>query len=121
MLGISKAMSGVGNIIMIGVAYMLLKQTGEPTDWHKLFWVLALLAALTFLARFWFVESPAWLLAHGKQAEAERNLRHFLGQDVYIGDAQPTKNTLLFLRLPVGNFFPEKHKTHYIERCPMGM
>ena len=48
MLGISKAMSGVGNIIMIGVAYMLLKQTGEPTDWHKLFWVLALLAALTF-------------------------------------------------------------------------
>lgn len=91
MLGISKAMSGVGNIIMIGVAYMVLKQTGEPTDWHKLFWVLALLAALTFLARFWFVESPAWLLAHGKQAEAERNLRHFLGQDVYIGDAQPTK------------------------------
>ena len=34
MLGISKAMSGVGNIIMIGVAYMVLKQTGEPTDWH---------------------------------------------------------------------------------------
>lgn len=108
MLGISKAMSGVGNIIMIGVAYMLLKQTGEPTDWHKLFWVLALLAALTFLARFWFVESPAWLLAHGKQAEAERNLRHFLGQDVYIGDAQPTKKHSAVSPVARRELFPGK-------------
>lgn len=91
MLGISKAMSGLGNIIMISIAYLVLKQTGNPTDWYKLFFVLALLAILTFLARFWFVESPAWLLARGRQAEAERNLRHFLGQDVYIGERQPMK------------------------------
>ncbi|MDE5638384.1 MAG: MFS transporter [Odoribacter sp.] len=109
MLGISKAMSGVGNIIMIFIAYLVLKRTGNPADWHTLFLVLALLAVLTFLARFWFVESPAWLLAHGRQAEAECNLRHFLGQDVYIGDAQPTKKQIAVSPVSRREFFSGKN------------
>lgn len=93
MLGLSKAMSGVGNIVMIFIAYIVLKHSDNPAIWHKLFLVLALLALLTFLSRFWFVESPAWLLAHGKTAEAERNLQHFLGQDVRFGELPSKKES----------------------------
>ena len=86
MLGISKATSGLGNILMILVAWYVLHTTAEPAIWNRLFLFLTLLAALTFFARFWFVESPEWLALHGRMAEAEKNVRHFLGQDVYIGE-----------------------------------
>lgn len=86
MLGISKASSGVGNILMIGIAWYVLKSSSNPELWNQLFLFLTLCAAATFLARFWFVESPEWLAVHGKVREAEKNIRHFLGNDVYIGE-----------------------------------
>lgn len=93
MLGISKATSGLGNILMIGVAWYVLKTSSDPTVWNKLFLFLTLFAAATFLARLWFVESPEWLALHGKVQEAEKNVRHFLGQDVYIGELANKKDT----------------------------
>lgn len=92
MLGISKATSGLGNILMILVAWYVLKTSSDPDIWNKLFLFLTLFAALTFLARFWFVESPEWLALHGKVPEAEKNIRHFLGQDVYIGELARKKD-----------------------------
>lgn len=86
MLGISKASSGVGNILMILVAWFILKTSSDPELWNKLFLFLTLFAAATFLARLWFVESPEWLALHGKVQEAEKNVKHFLGNDVYIGE-----------------------------------
>lgn len=86
MLGISKAASGLGNILMIGVAYFVLKHSSNPAIWNRLFLFLTFFAAITFLARLWFVESPEWLALHGKIQEAERNIKHFLGKDVYIGE-----------------------------------
>lgn len=86
MLGISKATSGLGNILMILVAYYVLRDSGDPSVWNRLFLFLTLFAAATFLARLWFVESPEWLALHGRIQEAEQNIRHFLGQDVYIGE-----------------------------------
>lgn len=86
MLGISKATSGLGNILMILVAWYVLKSSSDPAVWNKLFLFLTLFAVATFLARLWFVESPEWLALHGKVQEAEKNVRHFLGQDVYIGE-----------------------------------
>ncbi len=109
MLGISKAMSGVGNIMMISIAYIVLKHSDNPAIWHSLFLVLAVLAALTFLFRFWFVESPAWLLAHGKRVEAERNLRHFLGQDVSIGEPAPKKVQPVSVSEPRQSLFSRKN------------
>lgn len=92
MLGISKATSGVGNILMIVVAYYVLKVSADPALWNKLFLFLTLFAVLTFLARLWFVESPEWLDLHGKMKEAEKNIQHFLGKDVYIGELAHRKD-----------------------------
>lgn len=92
MLGISKASSGLGNILMIGIAWYVLKSSSEPELWNHLFLFLTLCATATFLARFWFVESPEWLAVHGKVQEAEKNIKHFLGKDVYIGELAGKKN-----------------------------
>lgn len=92
MLGISKATSGLGNILMILVAWYVLKNFSEPAIWNKLFLFLTVFAVLTFLARLWFVESPEWLALHGKVQEAEKNVRHFLGNDVYIDELANRKN-----------------------------
>ena len=92
MLGVSKAMSGLGNILMIIVAYYVLKGYDDPTLWNKLFLFLTLFAVATFLARIWFVESPEWLALHGKVQEAEKNVQHFLGKDVYIGELANRKD-----------------------------
>lgn len=85
MLGISKASSGLGNILMILIAWSVLKTSSNPELWNRLFLFLTIFATATFLARLWFVESPEWLALHGKVQEAEKNIRHFLGEDVYIG------------------------------------
>lgn len=92
MLGISKATSGLGNILMILVAWYVLKTSSNPELWNRLFLFLTLFATATFLARLWFVESPEWLALHGKVDEAEKNVRHFLGKDVYIGELANRKD-----------------------------
>ncbi|WP_294143000.1 MFS transporter [uncultured Sanguibacteroides sp.] len=86
MLGISKASSALGNVLMIIVAYYLLKSTGNPEIWNKLFLFISIFAAAAFLSRIHFAESPEWLAIHGKVQEAEKNVRYFLGNDVYIGE-----------------------------------
>lgn len=93
MLGISKASSAVGNILMIVVAYYILKNSSDPTLWNKLFLFITVFAVLAFLLRLWFVESPEWLAIHGKVKEAERNVQYFLGKDVFIGELA-NKSTL---------------------------
>lgn len=92
MLGISKASSGVGNILMILVAWFVLKTSSDPTLWNRLFLFLTLFSALAFLGRLWFVESPEWLALHGNVQEAEKNIKHFLGKDVYIGELANKKD-----------------------------
>lgn len=95
MLGISKATSGLGNILMILVAWYVLKISSDPALWNRLFLFLTFFAVVTFLARLWFVESPEWLALHGKVDEAEKNVRHFLGNDVYIGELANKKDRLV--------------------------
>lgn len=92
MLGISKAASGLGSIFMIAIAYFVLKHSLNPAIWNRLFLFLTLFAAATFLARLWFVESPEWLALHGRIHEAEKNIKHFLGKDVYIGELTHKKD-----------------------------
>lgn len=93
MLGISKASSALGNILMIVVAYYILKNSSDPSIWNKLFLFITLFAILAFLLRLWFVESPEWLAIHGKVKEAEKNVQYFLGKDVFIGELA-NKSTL---------------------------
>ena len=92
MLGVSKATSGLGNILMILVSWYVLKHSTDPAIWNRLFLFFTLLSAATFLARFWFVESPDWLALHGRVDEAEKNVKHFLGQDVFIGELANKKD-----------------------------
>ena len=95
MLGVSKATSGLGNILMILVAWYMLKTSSDPELWNRLFLFLTLFAAVTFLERLWFVESPEWLVLHWKVREAEKNVQHFLGKDVYIGELANKKDQLV--------------------------
>lgn len=106
MLGISKATSGLGNIGMILVAWYVLKESSDPEIWNHLFLFLTFFAVVTFLARLWFVESPEWLALHGKVEEAEKNVKHFLGQDVYIGELASKKIRQPGPNLPAGIFLP---------------
>ena len=77
---------------MILVAWYVLKESSDPEIWNHLFLFLTFFAVVTFLARLWFVESPEWLALHGKVEEAEKNVKHFLGQDVYIGELASKKD-----------------------------
>ena len=70
----------------------VLKESSDPEIWNHLFLFLTFFAVVTFLARLWFVESPEWLALHGKVEEAEKNVKHFLGQDVYIGELASKKD-----------------------------
>lgn len=82
MVGAAKAASAVGNIVVALVCLPLLRSWGDPHHWNALLVVAAVLAALTALSRIGFAESPGWLMARNREAEAERAVRRLLGPDV---------------------------------------
>ena len=82
MVGLAKAASAFGNIIVAGVCYLLIEHWHKAQDWPELMWIVAVIAATMLLTRIWFYQSPRWLEHHGKPQEAERMLQKFLGPDV---------------------------------------
>ena len=52
--------------------------------WPHLLLLIAALGALMVVLRIRFAQSPGWLMAHGKPAEAEAAVRYFLGKDVEV-------------------------------------
>ncbi|MCH5217005.1 MAG: MFS transporter [Muribaculaceae bacterium] len=82
MVGLAKAASAFGNIIVAGVCYLLIEHWHKAQDWPELMWIVAVIAAIMLLTRIWFYQSPRWLEHHGKPQEAERMLQKFLGPDV---------------------------------------
>lgn len=121
MLGVSKATSGLGNILMILVAWYVLKTSHDPAVWNRLFLFFTLLAAATFFARLWFVESPEWLALHGKVQEAEKNVQHFLGKDVYIGELANKREVTAQPRVPHRDIFaPGNLKRVVLSGVPWG-
>lgn len=84
MVGVAKASSSVGNIVAAGISFFLLRDWGDPHMWNRLLLLVAVFALLMFLCRIRFEQSPGWLFAHDRDAEAERAVQYFLGRDVEI-------------------------------------
>ena len=105
MVGVAKAFSAFGSILAAMAALALLHRWQVPDHWNRLLLLVALLAVVMLLTRIRFMQSPGWLLAHGRRAEAEQAIRYFLGSDVAIGELEqrPRRNGPLKLRW--SNFF----------------
>lgn len=89
MIGVSKAASAFGNIIIAAMSFWLLSDWRSAESWPKLMWIVAVIAALMVVVRIRFYQSPVWLIEKGRDAEAEKAVREFLGPDVSIDTPAP--------------------------------
>ncbi|WP_297448990.1 MFS transporter [uncultured Alistipes sp.] len=86
MVGVAKASSSVGNVLVALVCVYLLDLWRDAVHWNGLLLLISALAVIMLLCRVRFAQSPGWLLAHGRTAEAQRAVRYFLGSDVVTGE-----------------------------------
>lgn len=86
MVGVAKASSAVGNVVMAFICFYILKNWVATDHWSGLFLLVAILAIVMLLCSVRFAQSPGWLMAHGRREEAERAVHYFLGSDVVIGE-----------------------------------
>lgn len=84
MVGVAKASSSLGNIGVAVACFFLLSMWKDPSLWNRLLLIIAALGGLMLLLRLRFAQSPGWLMAHGREAEAEEAVRYFLGKDVEV-------------------------------------
>lgn len=84
MVGLAKAASAFGNIIVAGICYLLIIKWQKAYDWPNLMWISAIIAAFMVICRIWFYQSPKWLEEHGKMKEAEECLHKFLGPEAEL-------------------------------------
>ena len=93
MVGVAKASSSLGNILVALICFYLLKEWQEPELWNRLLLIIAGFAFVMILSRIWFTQSPGWLMAHGRAKEAEAAVRYFLGPDVEVIEKGQTAET----------------------------
>ena len=95
MVGCAKAASSVGNIAVAAVCFFLLAKGGNPHIWNSMLLIISACAVIMLLCRIRFAQSPGWLIAHGRNKEAEAAVKYFLGNDVVIGriGGKPTTKT----------------------------
>ena len=86
MVGVAKASSALGNILVAVACFLLLRSWNDPVLWNRLLLLIAALALVMLLCSLRFEQSPGWLIARGRYAEAERAVHYFLGSDVGIGE-----------------------------------
>lgn len=111
MVGVTKAASALGNILVAGIAYLLIVHWDTATAWPKLLWMISITGGVMFLSRIYFGSSPKWLLEHGKRAEAEKAVKFFLGPDVELDppsqDSNNAKESAKTPDLSLGKFIKE--------------
>lgn len=91
MVGLAKAASAFGNILVAGVCYIIIVETRKAHDWPDLMWISAFIAAVMLICRIWFYQSPKWLEEHGQPQKAEKMLQKFLGPDVTLAPVQDSQ------------------------------
>lgn len=89
MIGVTKAASALGNIIVAGLCYFILTHMESASEWPDMMWIVAAIAAFMLLVRVNFHESPRWLIDNGRHAAAEKATEEFLGKDVRILKVAP--------------------------------
>ena len=86
MVGVAKATSAIGNVVIAFVCLYILRSWGTAERWNVLFLLIALLSIVMLMSSVRFAQSPGWLMAQGRREEAERAVKYFLGSDVALGD-----------------------------------
>ncbi|MBD5299194.1 MAG: MFS transporter [Bacteroides sp.] len=84
MVGGAKAASAVGNIIMAGACFLIVKDWTDSNLWPQLLWIMIAISGLMFVTRICFWESPVWLAGHGRMKEAQEAAQKFLGDNVSV-------------------------------------
>lgn len=97
MVGVTKAASAFGNIIVAGVCFLMVRDWINPEMWPRLLWLMIIISGLMIVLRIRWWESPKWLLEQGKLTQAEKDTHHFLGPDVNVSSSD----------LPVEGLHPE--------------
>lgn len=97
MVGVTKAASAFGNIIVAGVCFLMVRDWTNPEMWPRLLWLMIIISGLMIILRIRWWESPKWLLEQGKLTQAEKDTHHFLGPDVNVSSSD----------LPVEGLHPE--------------
>lgn len=82
MVGLAKALASAGSAVVAVICYWMITKTKDPAIWPDLFYITGAIAAIMFVTRLWFAQSPEWLMSHGHPAEAQKAVEHFLGKDV---------------------------------------
>lgn len=89
MVGVTKAASALGNIIVAGVCFLMVKHWPDPNLWPRLMWLMIIISGTMILLRLRFWESPKWLLEKGRYSQAEKDVHHFLGPEVNVEPVAP--------------------------------
>ena len=91
MVGAAKGACAIGFIGVALLCWWILDADPNPAIWNKLMLILAAMAALTFLMRIHWAESPKWLLAKGKVQEAQKAVETFYGKGVALSAEEIAK------------------------------
>lgn len=86
MVGASKSTAALGSIAVAVISYFLLLKWNSAQDWNKLLLLITACALFMLILRIRFVQSPGWLIAHGRIQEAEQSVKFLLGDNVTIGE-----------------------------------
>ncbi len=108
MVGLAKALASAGSAVVAIICYVMITESKDPAIWPDLFYITAAIAAIMFLCRLGFAQSPQWLMSHGRKAEAEKAVEKFLGPDVrMISDAPATQPKAVSKPESMGSFIKE--------------
>lgn len=88
MVGLAKALASAGSAVVAIICYVAITKTKDADIWPSLFYITAAIAAIMFVTRIGFAQSPQWLMSRGKEAAAQKAVEKFLGPNVrMISDA----------------------------------
>lgn len=120
MVGLAKAASAFGNIIVAGICYLLILHWHNAQNWPDLMWISAIIAAIMLITRIWFYQSPKWLEEHGKISEAKVMLHKFLGPNVQLAPEENNvpDNEINISQSSKGNFFIKNWKKIILTGIP---
>lgn len=79
MLGTAKGMCAFGFIATAALAWWMISRNPQAEAWPRLLAITAALGAVTFVMRIDWPESPVWLMAHNRPADARRALQRIFG------------------------------------------
>ncbi|MCH5239884.1 MAG: MFS transporter [Muribaculaceae bacterium] len=84
MVGATKAASALGNIGVAAACFLIVKDWSNAHLWSHLLWLMIILSSLMIILRIRWWESPKWLLNKGNLSQAEKDVHHFLGNDINV-------------------------------------